>query len=134
MNHNPAIQNTVKRAWDGAAAYPADITQHLYFGFSFEIINTLAADAVFKVQAAPASVGDPCVPGAFTDVEEIAKCMGEAVPAGTLAEIRIPAGTLAGAICSGTIPCFPNVFVRLASVSGDTDDVRAYHVLHGNMT
>lgn len=134
MNHNPAIQNTVKRAWDGAAAYAADISAHLYFGFSFEVVTDVAVDALFKVQAAPASIADACVPGAFTDVEAIASCSDGALPAGTLAEIKVPAGTKAGSICSGTIPCHPNVFVRLAAVSGDTANVRAYHVLNGNMT
>lgn len=133
MNHNPGIQTTVKRAWNGTTAFPADITQHLYFGFGFEVIAPLAADTIFKVQAAPASAGDPCVPGTFVDVEAIASCDGVALPAGTLAEIVIPAGTAVGSLCSAAIPCFPNVFVRLAAVSGDTADVLATHILSGNM-
>lgn len=133
MNHND-LQNTVKRAWDGTAAYPANIVEHLYFSFGFEVTAPIVTAARFKVQAAPASLADPCVPGAFVDVEAIPLCDGVALAAGTLAEIEIPAGTPAGAICSGTIPCFPNVFVRLAAVSGDTANVLAYHKLHGNMT
>lgn len=131
MLGNPAIQNVVSRAWDGTTAYAADVVDFVSFAWSFEVVTAIATDAVFKVQSAPASTGDPCVPGTFTDVPAIATCAGEAVPAGTLAEIRIPAGTPVGSICSGTIPCRPDKFLRLASVSGDTANVRAYMLRHG---
>lgn len=131
MLGNPAIQNVVSRAWDGAAAYPADVRDFVSFAWSFEVVTTIAADAVFKVESAPKSDADPCVPGAFEDVEAIATCSGEAVPAGTLAEIRIPAGTLAGSLCSGTIPCRPGQFLRLSPVSGDTANVVAFMLRHG---
>lgn len=130
MNHNPAIQNVPSRAWDGAVAYPADMSEFVYHAFSFEVMVDLAADAVFKVQAAPASAGNPCVPGAFADLDAIATCAGETIAPGTDETIVIAAGTEAGTLCSAAIPCRQK-FVRLASVSGPTDDVFAFHLRSG---
>lgn len=130
MNHNPAIQNVPSRAWDGTLAYPADMSEFVYHAFAFEIMTDIAVDAVFKVQAAPASAGDPCVPGTFVDVDAVATCMGEVIAPGTDETIVIAAGTEAGALCSAAIPCRQK-FVRLASVSGDTDNVFAFHLRSG---
>lgn len=128
VQSNPAIQNVPSLAWDGTASYPGDIRKFVRFGWSFEVLTTLAADAVFNIEAAPASEADPCEPGAFTAVPEVATCQGEAV--GAQATITIPAGTVAGSICSGTIPCRPNAFVRLTHISGGAN-VRAFLVRQG---
>lgn len=130
MNHNPAIQNVPSRAWNGTTAFPADMSEFVYHAFAFEIMNDIVVDAVFKVQAAPASAGDPCVPGTFVDINAVATCMGEAIAPGTDETIVIAAGTEAGSLCSAAIPCRQK-FVRLQSVSGDTDEVFAFHLRSG---
>ena len=130
MNHNIGIQTAGTVAWDGAAAFASDITKWNQFGWSFEVTADIVTDAVFKVQAAPPSAADKCVPGVFEDVPEIAICK-EPAAAGALAQVTIPAGTKAGTECAGTIPCRPNAFVRLASVSGDTANVKAVLLRQG---
>lgn len=131
MLGNPAIQNRVARAWDGAASYSKDITDFVSFGFSFEVIAAIAADAHFKFQSAPPSDADPCVPGVFTDVPAVATCMGETIVPGTLAEVIIPAGTPVNSICSATIPCRNDAFLRIVGTTGTIASVWAYWVLHG---
>lgn len=116
MNSNVGIQNVGTVAWDGTASFAADIRKFVRFGWSFEVTVDLAADAVFNVQAAPPSDADPCVPGAFAAVPEVAICDIPAEPAAQ-ATITLPAGTPAGTICAGTIPCRPNAFVRLTPVT-----------------
>lgn len=133
MQSNVGIQNNATIAWDGAAAFAHDIRKFVRFGFSFEVTGVIAADAVFKVQAAPPSVADKCVPGAFVDVAAITICQAP-VAAGALAEFRIPAGTPVGTVCAGTIPCRSGAFIRLASVSGTTGNVKAVLVRQGPMT
>ena len=130
VQSNPAIQNVPMVAWDGAAARPGDVRNFVRFGWSFEVIAPIAVDAVFRVQSAPPSAADPCVPDVFTDVDEVATCQGEAV-GGLFAEVTIPAGTPVGSICSGTIPCRPNAFVRLNSLSGTTASVLAILLRQG---
>lgn len=132
MNSNPGIQNVPSIAWDGTTAFAKDISKFVRFGWSFEVIAPLAADTIFKVQAAPPSAADRCLPGTFVDVEAITICQAP-VAAGELAQFTLPAGTAVGTICSGTIPCRPNAFVRLAAVSGDTADVRAILLRQGPM-
>lgn len=119
VQSNPAIQNVPALAWDGALARAHDIRNFVRFGWSFEVVAPILVDAVFRVQAAPPSNADNCVPGVFADVDAVATCVGEAV-GGLFAEVTIPAGTPVGSICSATIPCRPDAYVRLASVSGDT--------------
>lgn len=131
MLANPAIQSRSARAWRGSTAYSRSIRDWVSFAFSFEVVTAITTDAVYKVQSAPANAGNPCAPGSFTDVAAIATCMGVAVPAGTLAQVSIPAGTPVGSLCSATIPCRPNEFLRLAAVSGDTANVEASFMLHG---
>jgi hypothetical protein len=133
MNSNPGIQNVATVAWNGTASRPYDIRKFVRFGWSFEVIAALAADTVFKVEAAPPSDADPCVPGAWADVPEVSVCERPAEPAAT-SQITIPAGTPIGTICAGTIPCRPNAFVRIVPVSGDTADVLIALVRQGPMT
>lgn len=122
MNPIPNIQNVPLLAWAAGAPIARDITKHIRFGFTCEVTADIATDAVFKFQSAPASVADPCIPGAWTDVEEVAIC--SAVAVGTPARVIIPAGTKAGAICHFTLPCRPNKFIRIDDVSGDTANTR----------
>lgn len=133
MNSNPAIQNVATVTWDGTTSKLYDISKFVRFGVSFEVVTTLTSDAVLKFVSAPPSAGDPCVPGTPEDVEAIAICT-DAYPAGTLAQITIPSGTVAGTVCSATIPCYPDKFVGIASVSGNTANVRAILVRQGPMT
>jgi hypothetical protein len=133
MQSNVGIQNQGVIVWDGAASYPRDITKHVRFGFVFEIVTTLAADTIFNVQAAPESAADPCLPGTFVPVPEISICDIPAV-AGPQASVFLPAGTLAGTICAGTIPCRPNKFVQLVGGGGDVANVRIVMVRQGPIT
>lgn len=133
MNSNPGIQNNASIAWDGTNAFAKDITKHRNFGWAFEVTGVIAADAVFKVQAAPPSAGDKCVPGTFADVQAITICQAPVTP-GTLATFTVPAGTPVGTLCAGTIPCRPNTFVRLASVSGTVANVKAVLIRQGPMS
>lgn len=130
MNRNPAIQNTGLLAWDGTTGIARDISTHINFGFTFEATAPIAADAVFKFQSAPASAANKCLPGAFTDILAPADCRAPAV--GTASIITIPAGTVDGQVCSGTIPCTGDgKFIRIVSVSGDTANLRITLILQG---
>jgi hypothetical protein len=134
MNSNPGIQNVASIAWDGTTYRAADIRKFVRFGWSFEVIAALAADQVFKVQTAPPSDADPCVPGTWEDVPEISICQGPVV-AGTDAQFTIPAGTPVGTICSGTIPCRGLGFVRLQPVvAAEAADLRIILIRQGPMS
>jgi hypothetical protein len=122
MNFLPTVQNVASIAWDGTASSPKDVTAFNNFGFSFEVTAAIAADAVFKFQSAPPSAADPCVPGAFTDVVAIARCVTPAV--GALETITIPAGTVVGSLCAGSIPCKSGKFLQIVPVSGTTANVK----------
>lgn len=128
MNSNPGIQNTGLIAWNGTTSFPRKVTGHNQFGFVFEVLTTLAADAIFKVLGHPPSAGDPCVAGTGVLVDEILICQAPIVP-GTDFQFVIPSGTPAGTICSGTIPCVPDEFVSLSHISGGAN-VRAVMILH----
>lgn len=135
MNINVASQNQGVVAWTGLGApnNPAiDIRHHVHFGFTFQVDTDIAADAVFEVQAAAPSDADPCAPGQFDPVEETITCMA---PWGTVpspqSKVTIPAGTKAGTICTGTLPCKPNAFIKVMPVSGDTGRVQVVAVLGG---
>lgn len=130
VQSNIAIGTTGTVAWDGTNSFAADIRKHLRFAWSFEVTAAIAVDAVFNVQAAPPSAGNPCVPGAFVAVPEVSICDNIAQP-GPQATVTIPAGTPIGTICGGTIPCRPDAFVRLASASGTTASVKAVLLRQG---
>jgi hypothetical protein len=133
MNINYASQNAGVVAWDGTAAYPVHIRNYNNFAYSFHATADIVADAVFEVQAAPASAGDPCLPGTFADVPEILTCVAAFVPAvpDTKTTITIPAGTKKGQQCSAAIPCRSGAFLQLKVGSGDTAKVQAVAVLNG---
>jgi hypothetical protein len=132
MNINVASQNNGILAFSGAAAAsPAiDIRQHVNFGFTFHVKAAVVADAIFKVQAAPPSGADPCLPGTFVEVPEVPICNGTAVPA-ALSQITIPANTPIGAICTATLPCKPDAFIKVLPVSGTTGSIDVVVVLGG---
>jgi hypothetical protein len=132
VNLNYAIQNSGRLLWDGAASAAIDIRHHVGFAFTFEVMNDLANDTIFNVQAAPPSDADICVPGAFVPVPEVLTCVADfaAVPA-PQATIMLPAGTIAGSLCTATLPCRPDAFIALAAGGGDTGSVRAVVTLHG---
>ena len=132
MNSNIGVQTVATLAFATATAYSADLRRHVKFGWSFEVISTLGDDTVFSFEAAPPSDADPCVPGAWEPVEEVPTCHG-VLTAGENATVTIPAGTVAGSICAGTLPCKPNAFVRLVAESGDTADVRVVLMRQGPM-
>lgn len=130
MQTNPAISNTGLLAWNGAAARLLPIFGHNQFGWSFEVLTTLVADAIFRFQAAPGTALDPCVAGVPAPIVAIPTCVGEVIAGGTPAEIHIPSGTLAGSVCSVALPCRGNRFVGLVHVSGGAN-VNAVLILHG---
>lgn len=130
MNNNPAIQSPGVIAWDGAASTPFDVQRYNEYGFSFRVTTDVAVDAVFKLQSAPASAADVCVPDAFVDVDAFGSCQSPA-EVGELAQVIIPAGTVAGTVCAASFPCRPNRFMQLVPVSGDTANVQVVAVLHG---
>lgn len=130
MNFNYSIQHQGLVVWDGAAAHPVDIRKHVGFSFTFEVVADLAADAVFNVQAAPASDADPCVPGTFVPVAEVLTCVSDwGAQAAPQATIILPAGTKKGQICSAALPCKPDAFVQLVSTTGAS--VRVVATLSG---
>ena len=113
MNINVASQNQGMIAWTGTAARPIDIRHHVHFAFTFEATADLAADATFKVQAAPPSDADPCLPGTFYDVPETLTCAGWGQVPDPTTGFVIPAGTKKGALCTAALPCRPDAFVQL---------------------
>ncbi len=129
VQSNPAIQNVPMVAWDGATSTPGDILKFVRFGWSFRVNAAVAVDAVFNVEIAPPSVGDPCVPGTFVPAPAIPSCQGGVTVA--QGQITIPAGQLVGSICSATIACKGNRFVRLTPASGGTANVTAILVRQG---
>lgn len=130
MNSNVAAQNVPVLAWDGAVAYPRDIRKFVRFAWALEVTAAVAVNAVFNIQSAPPSAGNPCVPGAWIPVPEISICDIPAIP-GPQASVTIPAGTPIGTICTGTIPCRPNAFVRLQGGGGTVASIRGAMVLSG---
>jgi hypothetical protein len=129
IQSNIAIQTVGTVAWDGTVGASADIRKFVRFAWSFQIVTTLVADLVMGFEAAPVSAIDNCLPGTFVNVDAIASCTGVAV-AGQ-ATVTIPAGTVAGTICSGTIPCRSGAFIRLEAVSGDATALRAVLLRQG---
>jgi len=130
MNYPYVTQHQGIVAWSGTAARPIDLRHHVNFGFTFEVVADILADAIFNVQSAPASDADPCLPGPFVPVAEVLTCRADwsAVPA-PQATMIIPAGTKAGAVCVASLPCKPDAFLQIVSGGGDTANVRAVVVL-----
>lgn len=134
MNINVASQNQGVLAFAAAAAAspPVDIRYHNNFAFTFHILADIAVEAVFEVEAAPPSDPDPCLPGAFHNVEEVLTCRA---PWGTVpavdSKIHIPVGAKKGSICTATLPCKPDAFIRVLPTSGDTAKVEVVTVLGG---
>jgi hypothetical protein len=98
-------------AWDGTASTAVQVSGWLAAGFSFKTTAALAADVVFKLQVAPPSVADSCLPGTFVDVPFTAHCSGEVVS--TMTEFKLPLGTPAGVKCSASVQCAGGSFWRI---------------------
>lgn len=136
MNINVASQTASVVAWVGGAttpALPVDIRNYNNFAYSFTAMADITTAAVFEVQAAPPSSGDPCLPGTFVDVPEILTCVAAFVPATPAAKttITIPVGTKKGAQCSAAIPCRSGAFLQLKAGSGDTAKINVTMSLGG---
>jgi hypothetical protein len=136
MNLNVAAQNQGVLAWRAVAASNInpgiDLRHHVNFAFTFQVIDAIAVDAVFEFVAAPPSDADPCVPGPFVDVEEVLTCRASwgTMPAAET-KITIPAGTPEGSLCTATLPCKPNAFIKVQPVSGDTGMLHVVAILGG---
>lgn len=128
MNNNPGVQNKGLIAWDGAVSTPRRIQAWNDFGFVFETTADLVADAIFVVQFHDADTVEECTPEAGVDAPDVVIC--EAPFVSGLAELRIPAGTPEGTVCSGTVPCRLGKFVSLRHVSGGAN-VQAVAMLQG---
>lgn len=132
MNINVASQNNGLVAWTGAAARPIDLRHHVNFAFTFQVNAALGADTKFQFEWADPDPADNCVPGAWSPVKEVLTC---SAPWGDVAdgnaEVVIPAGTAVGSICTGTLPCKPGAFIRLAPTAGDVGDVTVVAILGG---
>jgi hypothetical protein len=138
MNINTASQNQGVVAFAdpvgvGAAVSPAiDLRHHVNFGFTFEVLADLAADLVLKIQAAPPSDADHCLPGTFVDVPEVLTCASSwGAQGGPTSTITIPNGTKKGSICTGTLPCKPDAFIKVVPVSGPQESISVVAVLGG---
>lgn len=105
------------------------------FAWSFTINTTLAQDTTYVFEYAEPSDADPCVPGDWEPVPEIATCQEPAYSneAPEQASITLPAGTEAGQVCSATIPCRPGAFVRMRhqGPGGNPGSVDAVILLQG---
>jgi hypothetical protein len=130
MNINVATQSAGVLVFAGTTSSAVDIRHHVYFAFTFKVTAAIATAAVFEVQAAPPSAGDPCVPGAFVAVPEVPICSSLAVPA-VNSRITIPIGTPIGSLCTATLPCRPAAFLKVIAVSGDTANVQVVTTLSG---
>ncbi len=131
MNLNGSSQHQGVIAWTGTAAVPIDIRRHNSFSFTFKTTADLAADATFKVQAAPPSDADPCLPGTFVDVPETLLCADMGPPNPTTGFV-IPSGTKKDSLCSATLPCRPDAFIQLVATGAAT--VEGVAVLSGPRT
>jgi len=137
VNINTASQNQGVLAWRAITAVnlnpPIDIRQHNNFSFTFHVIADIVAAAVFEFASAPPDPANPCVPLLpQTKVKEVLTC---AAPWGVVATddatLTIPAGTKAGTICTGTLPCRPDAFIQVEPASGDTGKVQVTAILSG---
>lgn len=129
MINNPGIQNKGLISWNGTTSFPKKISDFIDFGFVFETVAPLTADAVFVVQFHDADDADECTPDTGVDAPENAVCVGPLFSPGP-ATFTIPSGTPAGVLCSGTVPCREGKFISLRHVSGGAN-VRAVLMLQG---
>ena len=132
MNANIAIQNVGTIAWDGVNSFPMDIRKFVRFGWSFQVVTALALNTTFRFEYAMPSDADPCVPGPFNLVMAVPTCTGTPLDTDE-STVTLPAGTAAGVVCGGTIPCRNGAFLRLVAVGGNTDRVRIVGLRQGPM-
>lgn len=124
MNYNVGAENPSAVAWDGTTATERKIDGFMSYSIVVEVTDVIAVDAVFNLQMAKPSAANPCIAGTFEDVPQPVVC-GEVPADEARTLITIPAGTPVGSLCSFTPHCSPASFVKLASVSGDTDKTLA---------
>jgi hypothetical protein len=136
MNLNIASQHQGLIAWS-ALAGPVnpgiDIRQHNGFSFTFNVDSDITADAVFEVRSAPPLPTDNCMGDVAnaSDIPEVMMCAMPGQIAAPKSQIIIPTGTKAGTVCTATIPCRPDAFVKVFAVSGDTGRITVIAVLSG---
>lgn len=128
VQSNFAVQNLPLVAWDGSAAIARDVRKFVGYAFAFEVTGTIATDAVFSFDVAPASDANPAVAGTYAAAQTVPKCSDTAAAAD--ATITIPAGTAVGSIFTVTLPCRA-AFVRVTGDSGTVANVLGTIVLHG---
>jgi len=134
MNLNTAAQNQGLVAWRAITAVnlqpPIDIRRHANYSFTFHVVADILVDAVFEFASAPPDPANPCVPLLpQTKVKEVPTCVGGTATED--AQLIIPAGTKAGAICTAALPCRPDAFVQVEPVSGDTGKIEVIAILSG---
>jgi|KBSMisStaDraftv2_1062788.scaffolds.fasta_scaffold2295811_1 hypothetical protein len=136
MNLNIASQHQGLIAWS-ALAGPVnpgiDIRQHNGFSFTFNVDSDITADAVFEVRSAPPLPTDNCMGDVAnaSDIPEVMMCAMPGQIAAPKSQIIFPVGTKAGTVCTATIPCRPDAFVKVFAVSGDTGRITVIAVLSG---
>jgi hypothetical protein len=136
MNLNIASQHQGVIAWNAKAApvNPGiDIRQHNGFSFTFTVDSDITADAVFEVRSAPPLPSDNCMGDVANakDIPEVLMCAMPGQVAAPKSQIIFPVGTKAGTVCTATIPCRPDAFIKVFAVSGDTGRVIVVAVLSG---
>jgi len=136
MNLNIASQHQGVIAWSGLAApvNPGiDIRQHNGFSFTFTVDSDIAVDAVFEVRSAPPLPADNCMGDVAnaSDIPEVLMCAMPGQVAAPKSQIIFPAGTKAGTVCTATLPCRPDAFIKVFAVSGDTGRITVVVVLSG---
>jgi hypothetical protein len=136
MNLNIAAQHQGVIAWSGLAAPvnpEIDIRHHNGFSFTFTVDSDIAVEAVFEVRSMPPLSTDNCK-GDVANASDIPQVMMCAMPGEVAAPkslIKFPVGTKEGTVCTATLPCRPDAFIRLFAVSGDTGRITSVAVLSG---
>jgi len=136
MNLNIASQHQGVIAW--SAKTPPhnpgiDIRQHNGFSFTFTVDSDIAVEAVFEIRSAPPLPSDNCMGDVAnaSDIPVVAFCSINGEIAAPKSQIIFPVGTKAGTVCTATIPCRPDAFIKLFAVAGDTGRIMAVAVLSG---
>lgn len=126
--YNDSGSTTGLIMWDGAASTARDLSISAGFHVDFEVTATLAADTVFEFQEMPALASDNCQPDVAQAAAVLEGVLCDPKAAASAARITIPAGTVAGSVCSGRPSCFTKRFVRVVAISGGTANVNAVGV------
>ena len=138
MNLHTSAQHQGFVAWTSLASpvNPAiDLRHHANFSFTFRVDTDILVDAVFNIRSNGPDPANPCnvgPVGEYSDIPEVVTCAGPwGVTPDTKSQVIIPAGTKDGAVCTATLPCKPDAFVRVFPVSGDTGKIEVVATLSG---